>query len=424
MKYREAHDLEIKEKYTDSFLKTVSAFSNFCDGKIIFGVNNSGEIVGIQNVDENRLKIEHAINDTIKPSPNYNIEIKAVADKEIVILNVYKGKYTPYMFKDKAYMRMDTSSKTVDRNTLKNLIMIGENLSYEDKKVSGDFSFDYLESKLQEKIGIEKLDLDVLKTLNLYSIDGEYNFAAKILSDKFESENIGIDLARFGDNINKILFRKTIKNISILEQYYTVINYFKEYYEYEEIVGEEREKKELISLEAFREALANAIVHRDLSINAMIQISFFDNRIEINSPGGLPNDITEEEYLNGRISRPRNPIISGVFYRLGIIERFGTGIGRIKYEYEKSVSKPIFDISSNNIEITLPVIGNFKTNISSDEAKVLELLYRNDEMKRSEIDTGLDFNKSKTIRVLQSLIDMDLIVKVGEGVATKYKIVR
>lgn len=117
-------------------------------------------------------------------------------------------------------------------------------------------------------------------------------------------------------------------------------------------------------------------------------------------------------------------IISGVFYRLGIIERFGTGIGRIKYEYEKSVSKPIFDISSNNIEITLPVIGNFKTNISSDEAKVLELLYRNDEMKRSEIDTGLDFNKSKTIRVLQSLIDMDLIVKVGEGVATKYKIER
>lgn len=66
--------------------------------------------------------------------------------------------------------------------------------------------------------------------------------------------------------------------------------------------------------------LSNALVHRTWDVNAQIKISMFDDRVEITSPGGLPDGLSKEEYLAGQISILRNPIIAGVFFRLGLIE--------------------------------------------------------------------------------------------------------
>lgn len=82
----------------------------------------------------------------------------------------------------------------------------------------------------------------------------------------------------------------------------------------------------------------------------------FDDHIEVVSPGGLPTGISEEEYLVDTVSVRRNPILANVFYRLGIIEAFGTGIRRIKNAYEDSASKPQFDIRENSITVILPVL--------------------------------------------------------------------
>ena len=116
---------------------------------------------------------------------------------------------------------------------------------------------------------------------------------------------------------------------------------------------------ETIPKEAFREAVANAIVHRVWDINAQIRISMFDDRIEIVSPGGLSDGISEKEYLEGRISVLRNPILANVFHRLDLIEKFGTG-KRIIQCYADSQSKPSFEISDNSIQVTLPLIKNIQ----------------------------------------------------------------
>ena len=114
------------------------------------------------------------------------------------------------------------------------------------------------------------------------------------------------------------------------KQYDEIISVFKRYYQYEEINGFERKDRELIPEEAFREAVANSLVHRTWDVQSHIKISMYDDRIEITSPGGLPRELNEKEYLNGNISYLRNPIIGQLFFRLKYIEMFGTGILRIK----------------------------------------------------------------------------------------------
>ena len=96
--------------------------------------------------------------------------------------------------------------------------------------------------------------------MNLYDKDGYYNIAGELLADENDIEYSGVDIVRFGKDINQILYRETLSNKSVLSQYDKTIEIFERYYQYEEIEGYDRIKKELIPREAFREALANAIV--------------------------------------------------------------------------------------------------------------------------------------------------------------------
>ena len=348
MGVREGFNLELKKEITKAFLKTVSAYANYNDGKIIFGISDKGEINGIEDVDDECLRIENMINDSIDPVPDFRIDIEELEDKITIVLNIKKGRDTPYFYNGKAFKRSDTSTIEVDRFELRRLAIEGINMNYEERKASTqDLVFSVLESKLIDKAGIKNISLDILRTLNLYDKDVYYNFAAELLADSNDMEFSGIDIVRFGKNMNQILYRETLNKISLLSQYDRAIEIFEQYYQYEEIEGFNRIQKELIPKEAFRESLANAIVHRVWDVNSNIQIYMYEDRIEVISPGGLTEWISKEEYLFGNISVLRNPIIAGIFYRLNIIERFGTGIMRINNEYSNSISKPRFDVNKN-----------------------------------------------------------------------------
>ena len=117
------------------------------------------------------------------------------------------------------------------------------------------------------------------------------------------------------------------------------------------IQGIERKKVEKIPEAAFREAIANALIHRAWDVEAQIRVLMFDDRIEVISPGGLPSGITRKEYLSGKLSVLRNRNLANVFYRLGFVEIFGTGITRIKQLYEEGLMKPEFEVSENTIKL-------------------------------------------------------------------------
>lgn len=409
---------EFKEDLSSGFLKTVSAFANFGTGKILFGIKDDGSIKGIQNPDKMCLDIENKINDSIQPKPDFSFSINRSTG--VITLEVKDGAFKPYLYKGKAYRRSDTATVEVDQIELKRLILMGDNMSFEElPSPAQDLTFESFFRIIQQKLKLESLSTDVLKTLGFYTKKGEFNHAAALFADK--NNFSGIDMVRFGASISEILDRDILTNKSILEEYNQAIFFFEKYYQYEKIEGMERNLIERIPIEAFRETLANAIVHRVWDIPAHIRIAMYPDRIEIYSPGGLPSGISKEEYLKGYISRLRNPIIANVFFRLHLIEMFGTGIKRIMTCYEEYDVKPIFDISENNISVTLPVVDQ-KKEVNSDEMIILEILSKGIRLSSSELVLKSGFGKNKVVRLIGSLLEKNYVQKEGSGRGIKYHV--
>lgn len=407
--------LELKEKVSNTFLKTVSAFANFARGKILFGIKVDGTILGIENPDGQCLDIENKINDNIKPKPRFNFTINR--KNNVITLEVHEGIHKPYLYKGKAYRRSNRSSIEVDSIELRRLVLLGSNLHFEELPYTEKtLRFDSLEKALKEKLKIEKITTDVLRTLGFFTNELEYNKAAAIFAD--HNSFFGVDIVRFGNSINEILDRETITKQSILEQYDRAVYFYKKYYQYEEIKGIERNLVEKVPEEAFREAMANALVHRTWDINAHIRVEMYPDRIEIASPGGLTIGLTEEDYLSGSISILRNPIIGNIFFRLNYIEMFGTGIRRILDSYSHFKIKPSFRITDNTITVSLPTTKAL--DVSSDERKILDSLSPQMNLASSEIVQLTGFSKDKVIRLLNQLIEKEYVKVIGRGRGTKY----
>ena len=413
---RETRTLEFKETITNTFLKTVSAFSNYDGGTIFFGVDDEGNIKGLPDVKQACLDIENKINDSITPQPDYTLEVQN--NDQTIKLTVKSGLQKPYLYKSKAYKRNDTATIEVDTLEFSRLVLDGKNIRFEELPCKDqELSFEILHRKLKETVRIENFDKDTLKTLNLYDDVNGFNNAAGLLADK--NHFPGIDIVKFGENISIIQKRSTFENISVLEVYEKAIDVFRDYYQYEVIQGADRKKMEKVPEAAFREAIANALIHRVWDVNSQIRVSMFDDRIEIVSPGGLPSGITEEEYLSGKLSVLRNRNLANVFYRLGFVEIFGTGITRIKQLYAESLIKPDFEVSENAIEIVLPIFEK-NADLTEDEIVIYKLLSKTMLKPISEVAPYVPFGKSKTIKLLKEMCQKGVIAVEGKGKGTKY----
>lgn len=412
---RESSNLEYKREPSKTYLKTVSAFANYGTGQIVFGADDDGCPIGLDDPKATCLDIEHAINDAITPVPRFELSIDN--ETKTVMLTVFEGESKPFLCKGKAYRRSDSSTVEVDRAEYARLVLKGSNFTF-DALVSSqqDLSFETLSHALADKIGIDKLDDNALISLELKRPDGSYTNAAALLADT--NTFFGTDIARFGDSINTILSRSTIEKKSILLQLDEAMHVFDEHYTYEEISGFNRVERELVPREAFREAVANALVHRSWGMNGSINIRMFPDRIEIVSPGSLPDGATEESYLAGGPSIAKNPILANVFFRLGYIERFGTGIPRIIDSYASMESSPAFTIGDSFVTVILPV--NKVNDLSAEERAVLDVFPKGALLTRSEIALATGISKDKAIRLINSLVEKKLVSKSGAGRATKY----
>lgn len=412
---KETRTLEYKETISGTFLKSVSAFANYDGGTILFGVKDNGEHVGIANPEQTCLDIENKINDSINPQPSYQLMIN---HDTTISLVVKPGRSTPYLYKSKAYKRNDTATIEVDTNELTRLILKGTNRTYDELSSDNqNLQFSILEKRLMQETGIVSFDLNILKTLNLYSDQNGYNIAAEILSD--ENSLPGVDIARFGESISIIKNRKTVDHCSAIVVFDEAMKLFRENYRYEVIDGSTRRAIEMIPERAFREVIANSIIHRRWDVREHIRVMMFDDYVEISSPGGLPEGLSEAAFLSGDYSKFRNPILGGVFFRLNIVEMFGTGIRRVNESYENSISKPEFKVYEDSIKVILPVIKS-KEDLSNDELAVYNAISDADGSKISEILESVVFGKSKTRNLLEVLIEKKLVYVTGSYKSTRY----
>ena len=228
MVVRESPTVEYKESVTPTFLKTVSAYANYGTGKIEFGVDDEGVVVGLADPVAECLRIENMINDSLDPAPRYTLE----PDEKhgTVILTVYEGQDKPYRSKGKAYRRNDSATVEVDRFEYGRLTLEGSNVTFDAlTSARQDLSFHTLEHKCVEHLGISELTSDILRTLRLLGKDG-YTNAAAILADK--NDFPGIDCVRFGDTEDVILDREAATNVSAIEQADRAVAMFARYYRY------------------------------------------------------------------------------------------------------------------------------------------------------------------------------------------------
>lgn len=415
---RETRTLEFKESVTKTFLKTVSAFANYGTGRILFGVDDSGATVGLADPSADALRIENMINDSLDPVPRYTINIDEA--NKAICLTVNEGKSKPYYCNRRAYRRADSATIEVDRIELGRLVLSGQNLSFDELRSSRtDLSFSLLAERFMRHLGLTAFDDNSLRTLGLLGIDGAYTIAGEILSD--DNGLPGIDVVKFGSGISELLDRKAVEGRSALEQYDAALEMYERYLVYETVSSAARERVERVPFEAFRETVANALVHRAWDVPANVTVSIYDDRVTVVSPGGLPSGVTEEEYLGGGVSIPRNPVVANIFFRLDYIEQFGTGIARINEAYEELAVTPAFDIRENSIAVTLPFEAARPEGVTLDERKLMDEMSRSILMTRAEIGLRSGFSKDKTTRILNALASRGLVTREGAGRGTRYR---
>ena len=183
--------------------------------------------------------------------------------------------------------------------------------------------------------------------------------------------------------------------------------------------------------EALREALLNAIVHRDYAFSSSTLISIFDDRIEIVSVGGLVRGMSYDDIMLG-VSVLRNQHLANVFYRLQLIEAYGTGMLKIHECYADSSCKPLIEVTDNVFKITLPNVnyvhdstpGNGiseKTPAQGKKQAVLKMFDHRDRITRKDVETALHISQSTAVLLIRDMLQEGLLVRNGNGRNAQYQ---
>lgn len=169
----------------------------------------------------------------------------------------------------------------------------------------------------------------------------------------------------------------------------------------------------------------NAIIHRNYNFTGSILISVFDDRIEVNSLGGLMLGLTIEDIISGT-SQSRNKNLSNIFYRLKFIENFGTGIGRMFDIYKEYNLEPIISVTDNTFKITLPNVNYIEETKQDIIIKlpqkeiILNYIKENKRINREIVDKLLSVSTARSKQIISEMISENLIERKGNGRSTYY----
>lgn len=426
----ETENIEFKLQVTDEVYKEVIAFANTDGGTIYIGIDDNGNVVGIDDADETFTRITNGIRDAIQPDVTMFIKY-ALQDDGVVKITVGEGSYKPYYLKSKGlkpsgvYIRQGASKAQASPEQIRRMI----------KESDGDI-FEKMRS-MEQNLTFRAAE-DIFKKYNVefseekYRIlgitdytDSLYTNLALILSDQCMHTT---KVAVFGNDFNTEFRDSKEFSGSVFKQLEDTFGYlmlcnktvatFK---------GLEREERSDYPPEAIREALLNAIVHRDYSFSGSIIINVNDNETEFISIGGLLPGLSPDDIRSG-ISQPRNKSLAEIFHRLHLIESYGTGIRRIYNLYRNCSVQPRIEITSNTFKIVLPNMNgnNVKEkvgatpDVTSQKQTVLDFIEENGGITDSEVQELLDVKSTRAYTLMKEMEKEGLIIIVGRGSDKKY----
>ncbi len=393
----------VETKKPKSWCKSVSAFANTSGGILIFGVADDGTVIGLADAERDAETISEIIKNRLSPIPEFTLEFNTSKDeKKLIILRICKGEETPYYYSadgvTEAYIRIGNESVPADSTDLKRLVMRGKNTSF-DSLVSiydiGDYSF----TKLKERFKIwtgRSFEEKGYVSMGMVTDNGKLTNAGALLADespirwsrvfcthwngKTKSGGIvdAFDHAEYSGSLISLL---NDAESFIMNNTKTI---------WKKLPNSRLELPEYVHRSYF-EALVNALIHRDYLINGSeVHVDIFDDRMEIYSPGGMPDGtVIQDRNIQAIPSMRRNPVIADIFARLGYMERSGSGLGKIRSSYEVSANfetgkEPVFYSDRSQFLVTLCNLnyrdGDMVKDSSENASSASEINLRQDQI--------------------------------------------
>ncbi|MGN0507303.1 MAG: RNA-binding domain-containing protein [Lachnospiraceae bacterium] len=434
-------DLEFKEIYVPEIKKEVIAFANTEGGVLYVGIRKDGTVTGVDHPDEVMLQIAGSLKDSVRPDVMPFVKIRAVQkeEKTVVEVTVEVGSNRPYYLQEKGlkpsgvYVRKGSSSQPLGDEGIREMIVENSGKSYETcRSMNQNLTFETFEAEMQKR------DLEFgpsqMRTLHLIGEDGLYTNLALLLSDQCEHTIKaaifqGSDKAVFRDR--KEFSGSLLKQLTEVYHLIDLFNKTKATFS-----GLERRDKQDYPLDAVREALLNSIVHRDYSFSGSTLINLYDDRIEFVSLGGLVPGLSMEAIFMG-VSQPRNSNLAAVFYRMRLIESYGTGIGKIRRTYEKEQNQPEFDTAKGVFRVVLPNCNEEKRIEYTEEryvpfvkeevavedykAAILQMAMEKGRVKRKDVEGLLGLKQTRAFDLLKELCEDNELHAVGAGRSSYYE---
>lgn len=430
MLFRESETVELKRTYVDDLRKEIIAMANCAGGMIYVGVNDDGSVEGITGCDEMIQRISNGIRDSIKPDITMFIhyEVQSVDGKDIIAIAVQSGTNKPYYLAAKGlrpegvYVRQGTSSVPASDAAIRMMIRETDGDNYEDmRSMSQELTFKYASDIFSSK-NVE-FGIPQMRSLGLINVDGLYTNLALLLSDQCPYV---VKAAAFGGEDHQEFLDRREFTGSLLKQLDDVYAYL-ELHNQTRATFEglyRRDHKDYPS-DAVREALLNAVVHREYALSAPTLVSIYSNRIELVSAGGLFHGVLLDDIMGG-FSICRNTKLAAVFYRLELIEAYGTGIKKIQSAYRDNDEKPEFQTTPNTFRVVLPKMAPSasiavpRTMEDERTRKVQQFIKEHGSITRHDIENLLNVKIATAIRLLKELQEQGIITAVGKGKNIKY----
>jgi ATP-dependent DNA helicase RecG len=441
MHYQENETVELKSIVVDDIKKEIIAFANSDGGSLYIGIRDDGEVVGLNDPDGTALQVSNMVRDSIKPDVTMFLHYKTIeeAGKKIIEINVQRGTDRPYYLAKKGmrpegvYVRQGYSAVPATDTAIRRMIKETDGDRFETMRcLEQELTFEATEKEFQFR-NVE-FGPQQMRTLKLVDNDGLYSNLALLLSDQ---NPYTIKVAVFQGTTQMIFKDRREFGGSLMKQ-------MNEVYEYIDFRNQTRATIEKLSridvrdypVIAVREALLNLIVHRDYSFSASALISIYDDRIELVSIGGLMPGIDLEDVLAG-LSVCRNQNLANVFYRLHLIEAYGTGLTKILEAYEGASEKPVISTTKNSFKITLPNVNakyEVKTVPASienippvpaskadrNEQRILIYVREHGAITRPEAEELLGISASTASRLIKKMVWSGLLVQDGKARNSRY----
>ena len=428
MPMSETTTVEFKREFTSDINKAVVAFANTGGGTIYIGISDDGRVIGVTDTDAEMLKTSNTIRNTIKPDVTMFVDYQRETIDALTVIKVIvqKGTSCPYYIASKGmrpegvYVRQGASSVPATETAILRMIRETNGEKYEEvRSLNQELSF--FEAEKEFKSRKVSFGRNQQKTLGLINANGIYTNLGLLLSDQCVHT---VKLAVFEGTTKTVFKDRREFEGSLLKQLNDVYEFIDRYNRNRsEIHGLHRIDTRDYPSEAVREALLNALVHRDYSFSDSTLISIFDDRIEFTSIGGLVRGITLDDMMLG-ISVARNRNLAHVFYRLTLIEVYGTGVPKIMRSYEGHGAKPHIEVTENAFKITLPNINEItpKVHLSEGERSVLALFKDRNHVVRRDVEAALSISQTMAGRLLKGLTDKGEIRAIGGSRNTRYTI--